>query len=164
MDQKELAFRVAFRQTLASARHLVRKSLPKGDAGLCKLMAFVLRNQTASGYPFVLKYAFCRRERDGKKILKIAAAVHVLQQSSFLTDDIFDCGELRYGNCPVYLRYDVNHAIIAAELLQGIALRCVSEELAGSGFRNATLVFLHGPGAHLGRGKPHPFRPSRSFR
>lgn len=141
MDRKELAFRVAFRQTLASARHLVRNSLPKGDAGLHKLMAFVLRNHTASGYPFVLKYAFCRRERDGKKILKIAAAVHVLQQSSFLTDDIFDRGELRYGNRPVYLRFDVNHAIIAAELLQGIALRCVSEELAGSGFRNATMVF-----------------------
>jgi geranylgeranyl pyrophosphate synthase len=104
-------------------------------------MALVLRKQTASGYPFVLKYAFCRRERDGKKILKIAAAVHLLQQSSFLTDDIFDRGELRYGNRPVYLEYDVNHAIIAAELLQGIALRCVSEELAWSGFRNATMVF-----------------------
>jgi geranylgeranyl pyrophosphate synthase len=141
MDKDERAFRAAFRQTLVSARHLVRNSLPKADAGLDKLMTFVLQNQTASGYPFVLKYAFCRRERDAKKIVKIAAAVHVLQQSSFLTDDIFDSGELRYGRRPVYLKYDVNHAIIAAELLQGIALRCISEELAGGGFHNAGIVF-----------------------
>lgn len=136
-----MAFRVTFRQTLSSAKQLVMNSVEKTDAGLRKLMAFALHNQTPSGYPFVLRYAFCRRERDGRKILKIAAAVHLLQQSSFITDDIFDCGELRYGDRPVYLKYDVNHAIIAAELLQGIALRCVSEELAGRGFRNTAIVF-----------------------
>jgi geranylgeranyl pyrophosphate synthase len=141
VDRNELAFRVTFRQTLSSAKQLVMNSVEKADAGLRKLMAFALHNQTASGYPFVLRYAFCRRERDGRKILKIAAAVHLLQQSSFITDDIFDCGERRYGDRPVYLKYDVNHAIIAAELLQGIALRCVSEELAGSGFRNTATVF-----------------------
>jgi geranylgeranyl pyrophosphate synthase len=141
MDRNELAFRVTFRETLSSAKKLVMNGVPKTDAGLCKLMAFALHNQTPSGYPFVLRYAFCRRERDGRKILKVAAAVHLLQQSSFITDDIFDRGELRYGDRPVYLKYDVNHAVIAAELLQGIALRCVSEELAGSGLRNTAIVF-----------------------
>lgn len=140
MDRNELAFRVTFRQTLSSANLLVMKSVAKADTGLRKLMAFALHNQTPSGYPFVLRYAFCRQERDGRKILKIAAAVHLLQQSSFITDDIFDYGELRHGDRPVYLKYDVNHAIIAAELLQGIALRCVSEELAGSGFCNTAIV------------------------
>lgn len=141
MDKNESIFRVTFRQTLASAKHLVMNSEAKANTGLRKLMAFVLHNQAPTEYPFVLKYAFCRRECDGKQILKIAAAIHLLQQSSFITDDIFDCGELRYGDRPVYLKYDVNHAIIAAELLQGIALRCVSEELAGSGFRNTAIVF-----------------------
>ncbi len=141
MDRNEFAFRVTFRETLSSAKHLVMNSVAKADAGLCKLMAFTLHNQTPSEYPFVLRYAFCHREDDGRKILKIAAAVHLLQQSSFITDDIFDCGELRYGDRPVYLKYDVNHAIIAAELLQGIALRCVSEELAENGYRNTAIVF-----------------------
>jgi len=141
MDRNELAFRVTFWQTLSSAKHLIMNSVPKADVDLRNLMAFALHNQTPSGYPFVLRYAFCRQERDGRKILKIAAAVHLLQQSSFITDDIFDCGELRCGDRPVYLKYDVNHAVIAAELLQGIALRCVSEGLAGSGFRNTAIVF-----------------------
>jgi geranylgeranyl diphosphate synthase, type II len=141
MDRNESAFRVTFRETLSSAKQMVMKSVAKADAGLCKLMAFALHNQTPSEYPFVLKYAFCRRESDGRKIFKIAAAVHLLQQSSFITDDIFDCGELRYGDPPVYRKYDVNHAVIAAELLQGIALRSVSVELAGNGYRNTTIVF-----------------------
>lgn len=135
-----MAFRVTFRETLSSAKHLVMNSVANADAGLRKLMAFALHNKAPSGYPFVLRYAFCRRERDGRKILKIAAAVHLLQQSSFITDDIFDCGELRYGDRPVYVKYDVSQAIIAAELLQGIALSCVAEELAGGGFRNTAIV------------------------
>lgn len=141
MDRNELAFRVTSRQTLSSAKHLVMNNVAKADSSLRKLMTFALHNKALSGYPFVLRYAFCRQERDWRKILKIAAAVHLLQQSSFITDDIFDRGELRYGDHPVYLKYDVNHAIIAAELLQGIALRCVSEELAGKGFRNTAIVF-----------------------
>jgi len=123
------------------ARHLIRHSLPSPTVGMRKLMEYVLRKQRPSVYPFVLQYAFCRRERDGEKIRRVAAAIHLLQQSSFLTDDIFDRGEVRYGHPPVYLKYDVNHAIIAAELLQGIAFRCICEELAGSGFRNTAAVF-----------------------
>jgi geranylgeranyl pyrophosphate synthase len=140
MNTNESAFGATFRQTLASAKQLVLNSLGRTDARLRELMTFVLHNQTPSGYPFVLRYAFCRRERDGRKILKLTAAVHLLQQSSFITDDIFDSGELRYGNRPVYREYDLNHAIIAAELLQAIAFRCVSEELAESGFRNTAAV------------------------
>jgi geranylgeranyl pyrophosphate synthase len=141
MDTNEIAFRMTYRQTLSSAKLLVTNSLPNTNAGLRKLMAFALRSHTPSGYPFVLKYSFCRRERDGEKILKVLAAVHLLQQSSLITDDIFDCGELRYGDRPVYLKYGVNNAIIAAELLQAIALRCASEELARSRFRNTEIVF-----------------------
>jgi len=141
MDRNELAFRVTSRQAISSAKHLVMNNVAKADSSLRKLMTFALHNKALSGYPFVLRYAFCRRERDWRKIIKIAAAVHLLQQSSFITDDIFDRGELRYGDQPIYLKYDVNHAIIAAELLQGIALCCVSEELAGRGFRNTAIVF-----------------------
>jgi geranylgeranyl pyrophosphate synthase len=71
----------------------------------------------------------------------MASALHLLQQSSLITDDVFDSGELRYEDRPVYLTYDVNHAIIAAELLQAIALRCVSEERARDCFCNADIAF-----------------------
>ena len=63
MDENELAFRLTFRQTLSSAKHLVMKSVANTNAGLRKLMAFALHSHTPSGYPFVLKYSFCRRER-----------------------------------------------------------------------------------------------------
>lgn len=141
MDENELAFRTTFRRTLSCAKHLVMTSIPATDAGLCKLMAFALHSNTPSGYPFVLRYSFCRRERDGDKVLKVAAAVHLLQQSSVITDDIFDSGEVRYGRRPVYLNYDVNYGIIAAELLQTVALRCVSEELAKGYFCNTGIAF-----------------------
>jgi geranylgeranyl pyrophosphate synthase len=140
MDQNEKAFQMTFRQTLSSAKQLVMNSIPNNNADLRKLMAFALRSDTPSGYPFILKYSFCRRERDGEKILKIVGAVHLLQQSSLITDDIFDCGELRDRDRPVYLKYGMKNAIIAAELLQSIALRCASEELDRSSFRNAQTV------------------------
>ncbi len=141
MDKNEVAFHATFQQTLSNARRLITTTIAKRDLELRKMLVFVLHDQTPSEYPFVLKYAFCRRERDGEQVLKIAAAVHLLQQSSFVTDDIFDCGELRGGRRPVYLKYDVNYAIIAAELLQVIALRCVSEELARDRFHNTAIVF-----------------------
>jgi geranylgeranyl pyrophosphate synthase len=140
MNKNELAFRVTFRETLSSAKRLVMNSVPETDARLRKLMAFALHSHTPSEYPFVLKYSFCHRERDGQKILRMAAALHLLQQSSLITDDIFDSGELRYEDRPVYLKYDVNHAIIAVELLQAIALRCVSEEQTNDCFRNADIA------------------------
>ena len=141
MDENELAFRTSFRRTLSCAKHLVMSSIPATDAGLRKLMALALHSHTPSGYTFVLKYSFCRRERDGDKVLKVAAAVHLLQQSSVITDDIFDSAEVRHGRPPVYLNYDVNHGIIAAELLQTVALRYVSEELAKPCFRNREIAF-----------------------
>lgn len=141
MDKNEVAFHATFQQTLANARRLITTTIAKRDLELREMLVFALHDQTPSEYPFVLRYAFCRRERDGEQMLKIAAAVHLLQQSSFVTDDIFDCGELRGGQRPVYLKYDVNRAIIAAELLQAIALRCVSEELARNRFRNRAIVF-----------------------
>jgi len=140
MDSNQRAFGATFRRTLLRARRLVRSSLPNHDAGLRSVMAFVLNNQAPSGYPFVLKYAFCRQERDENRILPIAAAVHLLQQSSFLTDDIFDCGELRCGKPPVYLKYGVNQAIIAAQLLQAIAFRCVGDELARGHFHHGAVA------------------------
>ncbi len=140
MDKNEVAFRATFQETLRTARRLITTSIGKQDRELRKLLVFALPDQTPSEYPFILKYAFCRRESDGEQMLKVAAAIHLLQQSSFVTDDIFDHGELRAGRLPVYLKYDVNRAIIAAELLQAIALRCLSGEVSQKCFHNMAIV------------------------
>jgi len=58
MDENELAFRMTFRQTRSSAKHLVKNSISNANVGLRKLMAFALHSHTPSGYPFVLKYSF----------------------------------------------------------------------------------------------------------
>jgi hypothetical protein len=65
----------------------------ENDPAPLKLMALALRNDTPSGYPFVLRYAFCRRKQPRKRFLNIMAVLHMLRQSSLITDDIFDCGE-----------------------------------------------------------------------
>jgi geranylgeranyl pyrophosphate synthase len=140
MDRNEQAFRITARETLSSAKRLAINSVAKTNASLRKLIAFALNGRTPTAYPFLLKYSFCRRERDGQKILSIAAALHLLQQSSLITDDIFDFGELRFDKRPVYLNYDISHAVIVAELLQAIAFRCVSEELAKQSFCNGQIA------------------------
>lgn len=140
MNENEIAFRTTFQQTLARAKRLVTNCLPTSNTGLRRLVAFALHNQMPSGSSFVLKYTFCHRERDSQKILNVAAALLLLQESLLITDDIFDSGKLRHGACPVYLRYGVNHAVIAAELLQTIALRQVSEEAGQNCFHNPEIA------------------------
>jgi geranylgeranyl pyrophosphate synthase len=103
-------------------------------------MGYVLENQTTSEYPFVFKYSFCRNERDGKKVQSLAAAIHLLQTSTLVTDDIFDSAHRRYHHPTIHRKYDVNYAFIAAELLQSIALECISSELELGKFPNRDLV------------------------
>jgi geranylgeranyl pyrophosphate synthase len=103
-------------------------------------MSFVLAHQTVSEYPYVFKYAFCRTERDFKRIIKLSAATHLLQSSSFVTDDIFDATSMRYGQPAIHKKYGVSYAIIATELLQCVGLETFSTELVRRRFHNKVLV------------------------
>src|SRR5437879_5129624 len=90
LPSKISLFKKTFRQAHAASNRLVTKSVSSRDGRLPDLMHFTLKNQTTSDYPFIFKYAYCRREEDGKRIQNLAGAVHLLQSSGFVTDDIFD--------------------------------------------------------------------------
>ena len=114
--------------------------LSRKDSHLREMLSFVLAHQTASEYPYVFKYAFCRTERDFRRITKLAAAAHLLQSSAFVTDDIFDATTMRYGQPAVHTKYGVSYAIIATEILQSVALETFSAELERGRFHNKVLV------------------------
>ena len=130
------AFDRTFREAHALSQQLVRREFRRQDPALAELMSFILRKQSASEYPFVFTYSFCRKESEARRVGRLAAAVHLLQSSTFVTDDIFDHARLRYGQPAVHMRYGVDYAIIGAQLMQSVALKVIGEELERGGFRN----------------------------
>lgn len=134
------AFYGIFEHAHSVSRRLVLQQIRRGDGYLRDLLHFALKNQTTSEYPFVFQYSFYKNERDFEKTSKLAAAVHLLQSSTLITDDVFDFADERYHQPAIHRKYDVSHAIIAAELLQTIAMECISSELESPDFSNQLLV------------------------
>lgn len=134
------AFRKTFREVHSACKKLAQKGLSPRDRHLKGLMSYVLAHQTASEYPFVFKYSFASSEDEARNITNLAAAVHLLQSSAFITDDIFDQTRMRYGQPAVHQKYGVSYAIIATELLQSVALETISAELERGNFQNKCLV------------------------
>jgi geranylgeranyl pyrophosphate synthase len=133
-------FRKSFRKVHSAGRKLVLGSLSAKDRHLRRLMSFVLAYQKPSDYVHVFKYAYCRSERDFPGIVKPASCIHLLQASSFLTDDIFDFATTRYGHPAVHKTFGVTNAIVATELLQSVAGETLSAELARGSFHNECRV------------------------
>ena len=140
MNEPLAAFRRTFRRAHATANRLLREQLPRDDSFLRELMLSTLRGQETADYAFVFENAFCRRDSDVSRVGRMAGAVHLLQSSAFVTDDIFDHSDLRYGHAAVHKEYGASYAIIAAELMQSAALRTISVELQLHGFPNALAV------------------------
>jgi geranylgeranyl pyrophosphate synthase len=134
------AFDRTFRQAHSLSRQLLRREFHRQDPAIAGIMRFILRKQIASEYPFVFTYSFCRRDSDGARVRRLAAAVHLLQSSGFVTDDIFDDSATRYGQAAVHVRYGVSNAVIAAVLMQSVAGKVVFEELERGRFRNQMQV------------------------
>jgi geranylgeranyl diphosphate synthase type II len=135
-----VAFRRTFRQVHALSLNIMRRQLPRDDRFLREMMMSTIRGQVTADYAFVFQCAFCRRESDVSKVNRLAAAVHLLQSSAFVTDDIFDHSDLRYGHAALYKKYGVSYAIIATELMQSAALRAISQELERGRFANTLSV------------------------
>ncbi|MBZ5629354.1 MAG: polyprenyl synthetase family protein [Acidobacteriia bacterium] len=140
MNDHLAAFRRTFRQAHARCKNILRQQLPRDDAYLREMMMSTVRGQVTADYAFVFQCAFCRRESDAAKVGRLAAALHLLQSSAFVTDDIFDHSDLRYGHASLHQAYGVSYAIIATELMQCAALRAISQELQRGRFRNALMV------------------------
>jgi geranylgeranyl pyrophosphate synthase len=140
MDNYELNFRAQFREVESLSRKLVLDNLSRRDRHLRRMMLFALRRHPPSDYPFLFRYAFSREERDGATIKALAAAVHLLQSSTIVSDDIFDAGTLRFGQPSLHRQYNVDYAIIATELMQSIALRTFGSELDRGRFKHCCLA------------------------
>jgi geranylgeranyl pyrophosphate synthase len=118
----------------------LRQVLPGDDRFLREMMMSSLRGQVTADYAFVFQYAFCRRESDAARVSRLAAAVHLLQSSAFVSDDIFDHSALRYGHAALHEKYGVSYAIVATELMQSAALETISRELRRGRFQNSLAV------------------------
>lgn len=130
------AFDRTFRAAHRLSRQLLRREFRRQDPGIAELMRFILRKQVASEYPFVFTYSFCRKEADARRVRRLAAAVHLLQSSGFVTDDIFDDAHTRYRQPAVHVRYGVSDAILATVLMQSVAGKVLGQELERGAFRN----------------------------
>lgn len=107
---------------------------------LGRLLLDTLEGQTSTEYPFILTFAFCRRPSDARHVERIAAATHLLQTSTLVTDDIFDGADSRYHRQTVCRKYGASYAVLAAELLQSVALECIAEEVEQPRFSNGGLA------------------------
>ena len=92
MDNCELRFCTQFREVESLSRKLVLDNLRPRDRHLRRMMLFAVRRHTPSDYPLLFRYAACRTEKDGTTVKNLAAAVHLLQSSTIITDDILDAG------------------------------------------------------------------------
>ena len=130
------AFERTFRAVHRLSRQMMRREFRRQDPAIAHLMDYILRKQVASEYPFVLTYSYCRQDADAPRVRRLAAAVHLLQSSGFVTDDIFDDARTRYGQPAVHLRYGVNDAILGTVLMQSVAAKVLGEELERGTFRS----------------------------
>jgi geranylgeranyl pyrophosphate synthase len=140
LDNCELSFRAQFREVESISRKLVLDNLGPRDRHLRRMMLFPMRRLAPSDYPFLFWHAFCRTEKDGTTIKNLAAAVHLLQSSTVISDDILDAGSLRFGRPAFHRQYNINYAIIATELMQSIAFRTFASELERGRFKHPCLA------------------------
>jgi len=140
LDICEQRFRTQFREVESLSKKLVLDNLSPRDRHLRRMMLFALRQHTPSDYPFLFRYAASRKEEDGATVKNLAAAVHLLQSSTIITDDILDAGSMRFGRPAFHRQYNVNYAIIATELMQSIAFRTFGSELDRGQFKHPCLV------------------------
>lgn len=117
-----------------------RRMMEKHASNLPPIRDIFLRalcNESTSEYPFVFGLAY---ELNGKKFVrvsKIAAAIHLLQTSTFVFDDILDTSGKRAWTKTIYSEWGTETAIVAGELLQSIAMSEVASESARLALPNA---------------------------
>jgi len=138
--RSEAAFHETFRAIHPISKRLVRRCAGGSRTHLGRLLLHTLEGQPSTEYPFILTFAFCRRQSDAGQVERVAAAAHLLQTSTLVTDDIFDGADWRYHRQTVCRKYGASYAVLAAELMQSIALECIAEEVERPRFSNGGLV------------------------
>jgi heptaprenyl diphosphate synthase len=138
--QFRAAYRQSFRDAHSISKRLISKTLRRKDKHLEGLIHLALGDKAPTEYPFLFRYSYSDAEQDYEKIKPLLAALHLLQRSTFVVDDIFDLSGLRGHKKTVCKEYSTDYAIIAGEILQSLALETICSELRNDIFKNKTLV------------------------
>ena len=132
----DVLFGVTFQAVHSISKLIVRNNFATNDTDAKKLIELALHEQIPSEYPFLFKYSYCNSEQDWEEIKILAAAVHLIQTSTFVIDDIFDSSIIRNHNKTICGKYGTHYAIVAGELLQSLALETITSELERRRFAN----------------------------
>src|SRR5687767_2196190 len=88
----------SFERVHRVATRLVHRCVGRSNRRLRQLTDLALRDQAATEYPFIFRHAFLGSRVSGPFMDVLAASVHLVQTSTFVTDDIFDESTKRNGN------------------------------------------------------------------
>ena len=124
-----------FRRAQRTADRLLSQAIPKRPTEVRDAVRLALRNQSPTEYPYIFRNAFSGSEPQPIDVDTLAAAVHLIQTSTFVTDDVFDKARERNGNPTMVAHGGVNVAIAGAQLLQWIGFATFAS--TATRFRNA---------------------------
>jgi octaprenyl-diphosphate synthase len=100
----------------------------EGLPGIGQIYDRALFEESPSEYPFIFRLAYELNGRRFKPVLRIAAAIHLLQTSTFLFDDILDMSRKRAHVRTTYAEWGTNNAIIVGQVFQSIAMSEIVSE------------------------------------
>jgi len=132
-------FNDTFKMVYPLTRRIIYENANK-PKNLYKMLCEAISNKTRSDYPFLFRFSYQQSGKRFRKICKIAAAIHLLQTSTFVIDDIFDKSNKRRDKKTIYNSYGANNAIITGELLQAISLNVIISEMKKKFFPNRIYV------------------------
>jgi geranylgeranyl pyrophosphate synthase len=110
-----------YEATLSTAIQIM-KDHGRGLPGISNIYHRALFDKSPSEYPFIFRLAYELNGGRFRRVLRIAAAIHLLQTSTFVFDDILDRSGKRAGARTVSAEWGVDDAIIAGQILQSLAL------------------------------------------
>jgi geranylgeranyl pyrophosphate synthase len=119
----------AYEVTLSTAIRIMEKHTP-GLPGIGQICDHALFDESPSEYPFIFRLAYELNGRRFRPVLRIAAAIHLLQRSTFLFDDILDMSGKRADVRTTCAEFGINNAIIVGQVLQSIAVSEIASESA----------------------------------
>lgn len=130
-------FNYTFKEIYPVVKRIIHENV-SGHRYLYKMIRHAISDKSPSDYPFIFRFSYQQSGNQFRKIQKIAAAIHILQTSTFVIDDIFDNSNKRGGKKTIHNEYGINNAIITAELLQTISLNTIISEIMRNSFPNST--------------------------
>lgn len=128
------AFRHTFRLVQDEVPKIINSRLP-AEAPRRLLVSYTSRTYPTE-YPFIFRYAYQVVGRRFDQVKRIAAAIHLLQTSTFVLDDVIDGAARRFGKQTLVQRIGPHQAVAAGVLLQGAATDEFASQLSRRRFRN----------------------------